>query len=450
MPVVNVPVSVSKPKPIIPRVEGPDAQSNLVDTKYVPMTSLVTFIEGSSYTVNYYSQVLGQDTALYSHDAGQSRLYEQYKKINQLEIKLDGPLSVNQDDDSKRFTVTGSGTIHSLVIPNHGDMMVADAGDGREAIFQVDLSEKKSIFNESVYAITFTMLCFVKDNPAKMQDMEAKVVQELHYVHDFARQGQNPLIATSELDSLRKLNTLRTDLIDEYFKMFFSREYSTVIVPGQLDAVYDSYIPTVMTKIITTVESHWIVKTRHLNVHDDDAIKLNNLWTLLLTRNKHQERFMIKRMGLVSTRNFSYNPMLDGIRFSGIQKLVYPDVVNAPIDATHNLLSKTLLDEKLTNVPSMYGDLAGIADANDTTQTKIPFIHNVLVDDYYILSKAFYEDVGQKSRLEILVRDYIDGKSLNPTEVLAVADTYTVWGGLERFYFIPILLILMKEAISQL
>ena len=120
MPVVNVPAPVSTHKPNIPVVQGPDAQSTLVDTKYVPMTSLVTFIEGSSYTVNYYSQVLGQDTALYSHDPGQSRLYEQYKKINQLEIKLDGPLSVNQDDDSKRFAVTGSATMHSLVIPNHG------------------------------------------------------------------------------------------------------------------------------------------------------------------------------------------------------------------------------------------------------------------------------------------------------------------------------------------
>ncbi len=450
MPVVNVPAPVSAVKPTIPAVQGPDAQSTLVDTKYVPMASLVTFIEGSSYTVNYYSQVLGQDTALYSHDPGQSRLYEQYKKINRLEIKLDGPLNTNQDDDSKRFAVTGSGTMHSLVIPNHGDMFVADAGDGREAIFQVDLSEKKSIFNDSVYSITFTMICFVKENPQKMQDLEAKVVQELHYIHDFARQGQNPLIATSALENLRKLNTLRTDLIEEYFKMFFSREYSTLILPGQLDAVYDSFVPNVLKKIVDSTECHWIVKTKILNVHDDDALKLNNLWTLLLTRNKHQERFMIKRMGLVSVRNFSYNPQLDGIRFSGIQKLVYPDVVNAPIDAGHNLLKKTLLDEKLSNVPSMYGDMQGIADANDNTQTNVPMIYNVLVDDYYILSQVFYEGKGKMSRLEVLVRNYIDEKSLDPSEVLAIADSYTVWGGLERFYYIPILLILMQEAIAQL
>ena len=450
MPVVNVPAPVSVPKPSIPRIESADAQSNLVDTKYVPMTSLVTFIEGSSYTVNYYSQVLGQDTALHSHDRGQSRLYEQYRKINHLEIKLDGPFTTNQDDDSKRFEVTGTGTIHSLVIPNHVDMMIGDAGDGREAIFQVEQSEKKSIFNESVYSITFTMICFVKDNPQKKQDMDAKVVQELHYIHDFARQGQNPLIATSALESLRELNTLRQDLIDEYLKMFFSREYSTIIVPGQTDSVYDCFVPMVLRKIIDSTESHWMPKIKHLNVHDDDALKLNNLWTLLMTRNKHQERFMIKRMGLISVRQFSYNPMLDGIRFSGIQKLVYPDVVNAPIDASYNYLKKTLLDEKLVNVPSMYGDLNGIAGANDAVQTANPIIYNVLVDDYYILSKAFYEGSGKMSRLEVLVRNYIDGKSLDPAEVLAVANTYTVWGGLERFYYIPILLILMREAVTQL
>lgn len=290
----------------------------------------------------------------------------------------------------------------------------------------------------------------MKENPQKMQDLEAKVVQELHYIHDFARQGQNPLIATSALENLRKLNTLRTDLIEEYFKMFFSREYSTLILPGQLDAVYDSFVPNVLKKIVDSTECHWIVKTKILNVHDDDALKLNNLWTLLLTRNKHQERFMIKRMGLVSVRNFSYNPQLDGIRFSGIQKLVYPDVVNAPIDAGHNLLKKTLLGEKLSNVPSMYGDMQEIADANDNTQTNVPMIYNVLVDDYYILSQAFYEGKGKMSRLEVLVRNYIDEKSLDPSEVLAIADSYTVWGGLERFYYIPILLILMQEAIAQL
>lgn len=455
MPVVKQPIDRA-PAPVpaaIQRIEDVEARSTIVDTRYTPLSSLMTFVEGSTYTVNYYSQVLNQDTALFAQDPGQSPLYHQFKKINRLEIKLDSPLSSSQDEETKRFNVKGSGLIHSFVIPNHGDMFTADVGDGREGVFQVEVSEKKSIFKESVYAIDFTLVYFVDADPdRKVRDLDMKVVQELHYVRDFIRQGQNPLITTNSLNALEELNYYYAHFVKEYFRLFFSNEFSTLILPGQSHSIYDSYITNVIRSILSINEHFKMVKIRTPSTADDDLLPLSNLWTAMLERNALLKKTIVKKMGLVYVKTFNNDPMLRGLRFAGFDYVVYPDTTKTPIDNGYNHQRRLLAPVEVVNVPTEAGNIQDhiLSDKLDDQQNPVYYIHNVLKDDYYVLSEAFYEDKPGKSILEMMCHNYLERKSNDPVELVKLCSTYTQWGGLEKFYYMPLLLILIKGTIKDM
>jgi len=76
----------------------------------------------------------------------------------------------------------------------------------------------------------------------------------------------------------------------------------------------------------------------------------------------------------------------------------------------------------------------------------IPYYHPVLKDDFYVLSRAFYEDTADKSVLEILVKDYLKMQTLDLDKLYRLTETFKKLGRLEQFYYGPILMVLIKEA----
>ena len=276
MPIVSKkPSAAPEYASVIPKIEPPHFKSVVVDTKYTPRSSLLKYVEGAPWDVDYYSQVHNHDTALYAQDPGQPALYQQYKKISHLQLRVDSALTSQQDQETKGFTVKGSSILPLSVIPNEGDMFVADVGDGREGVFQIDNSEKRSIFKDSVYFIEYTMLYYTDTEATRFADLENKVVQKLHYVKEFAQYGQNPLITTDSLQTLREIGYHYKRLKTQYFDWFFSKEYSTLVLPGQEQPVYDSYVVKAIRALYLTNDIYEYKMMRALNVEDDLYLMIN-------------------------------------------------------------------------------------------------------------------------------------------------------------------------------
>ena len=141
MPIVSKkPLTPPTIKPVIPKVEPDKNQSVFIDTRYQPLSSLLKYTQGAIWTVNYYSQYHDRDNATYAQDPGQSPIYQQFRKIERLELRVESPLNQQQDQESKGFSVKGSAYLPLSIIPNAGDMFTADVGDGREGVFQIDNS----------------------------------------------------------------------------------------------------------------------------------------------------------------------------------------------------------------------------------------------------------------------------------------------------------------------
>jgi hypothetical protein len=453
MPVFNeVPGSpIDTPKPATIQISKPAYRGVVVDTKLIPQQSLLTNIEGMSMTVDWFSQVIDEDNQLTGQSMEKEGVYQQYRRIQNLELKVMQDFKATQDDQQKTQLVTGNANMYPFVVPNNGDMFVATMLDGRAGVFQITHSEERSIYKDTCYYVEYVMID--EATRERMSDLVSKTVQNLYFLRDFLIHGQNPLIQEEDWHDLNELGGRYKDMVAMYFKMFSSNEYKTLVLPGQPEPTYDHFVMKAVMKFFTTWDTYLVRENRILNCDDDDVMKSITIWDALVNQDEHLMKFVNKRAGLVPARLFTPNAMLEGIHYSGIRRVVYPIDPELTIDFCHLPAIKSADGTiALTPVPSRKGTLQDLIDPNLEegldTFSKAPLINPVLCDDYYVFSEAFYNNYPKgQSQLELLVRDYIEGKAVNRKALLRLCDTYHAWGGLERFYYLPVVLVLINSAI---
>lgn len=452
-----LPETPSEVIPNTPKITEQSFSGVVVDTKYVPLSSLLTYIEGASWTVTYYSQVLDKDNDIRSQDVEISGVYQQYHEINGMELKVTNPLTSSQDSATNRMTVNGSGNVYPFIIPNVGDMFAADVGDGREGIFKITSSEKKSLLKESIYAIEYTLLYYSDQDQVRRKDLVDKSINSYFYVKDFLLHGQNPLLISEDYHAYEELDNLYFEITKNYFNWFFSNEYKTLIVPGQSFIVYDHFLTEAIIAILNTRDAPQLMNIRKLNVDDDDYLKQPQIWKAIANRDLSLLDLSNKKMGLVSVKSFTKDPMLNGIRFSGVNFVVYPSRPELLLNSGMQKQSKTLALEKITKVTSRSVSLSKLMPdkeynilANFTVNIK-----PVLIDDTYVFSDSFYSNGSDptgkdKSLLEILTLDFLSDKAINPVVLMSLIKNYKNWGQLERFYYLPICLALIKSVVRRI
>lgn len=456
MPVFDeVPDSpIHTPIPATVAISKPAFRGVVVDTTLIPQQSLMTNIEGMSWTVDYFSQVLDEDNQLTGQSLDKEGIYQQYKRIQRLELKVMQDLKPTQDNAQKTMGVSGNANMYPFVIPNEGDMFVASMMDGRSGVFQITHSEQRSIYKDTCFYIEYVLIADATRE--YMGDLVNKTVQTLYFLRDFLIHGQNPLIQEEDWHDLNELRGRYSDMIAMYFKMFSSNEYKTLIIPGQPAPTYDHFLMKAVMKFFTTWDTYLIRQNRILNCDDDDVMKSITIWDVLVNQDVHLMKFVNKRSGLVPARLFTPNAMLEGIHYSGIHRVVYPIDPELTVDFECLPAVKTA-DGTIAMMPteSRKGTLKDLIDPAVQRGMQIygnaPLINPVLCDDYYVFSEAFYNEYPDgQSKLELCVRDFIQGKSVNRKLLLQFCDTYHAWGGLERFYYLPIVLVLINASIRAI
>ena len=81
--------------------------------------------------------------------------------------------------------------------------------------------------------------------------------------------------------------------------------------------------------------------------------------------------------------------------------------------------------------------------------TGVPSVYPVLRDDYYVLGADFYNQTTTQSVLEDAVSNYLLGDALDINSLSNTAKLFTRWGMLEQFYYVPILLTLIRGTIRE-
>lgn len=440
---------VEKPNPV--EVARPEFRGVMVDTRYEPATALLTHVEGMSWTVNYYSQVLDADNALSAQNQNRDAVYQQYRLIQRLELKVTTALNQSQDTTTKEFKVSGQASVYPCgLTPNEGDHFIADAGDGREAVFMITSSERRSIYKDGGFIIDYEMLAY---SDTRIDDLNSKVVENLYYERDFVLYGQNPLISLNEKQLATQLRRYYEEILQFYFDKFVSREYRTLLVPGQEFPIYDPFLTKAVLKMFRDEDHEKLKYIRDLNVSDDDSYELYTVWDAFARKNRNVLKGGVKQTYLVNARAFTRDPMQNSIYHSGVQYVVYPADGVRTFDKQMSGTSIPASSVKIKATPTLMTDLFDLLsniELNGLPQHDADCV-NPTVDASYIFSDAFYHNTNTgQSALELLIQEYIDDKSYNLTALTKLGNSYLSWGPLEQFYQLPFLLAIMRSAIRRI
>ena len=148
MPSFKYPDPVAPKTPSTVAVADKEYSHSIVDTKQQPLNSLVTRIAGSSRDVDYYSQVLSGAETPQTYSVNLAPHLQQYRLIEDFEIKQQD-FDYSFSDETNEVSGSGTALIYPPLIPNIGDVFIADIGDGRVGLFSLTRVEKKSIFNQA-------------------------------------------------------------------------------------------------------------------------------------------------------------------------------------------------------------------------------------------------------------------------------------------------------------
>ena len=95
----------------------------------------------------------------------------------------------------------------------------------------------------------------------------------------------------------------------------------------------------------------------------------------------------------------------------------------------------------------MLGDTSDI----DVASIKRDLIKPVTTDDYYVFSESFYKYRPENmSELEYQTYLMLENKEVDKDTIISLCEACYTWGSLERYYYIPILLILLKHSMLGL
>jgi len=463
MPIFNekpVQVVTEPVNPIQVKIDPPTYEGITIDTKYVPSSAIMAWAEGSNWTVDYYSQVLGATQEPTPLALDREPVYQQYRQIKGMVLKVTDGLSFDSEQSTNIMTVTGSGWTFPFLTPNVGDMFIADRGDGLLGLFTITSARRATILRDSVYNVEWTMVGELSSE--RLANLKAKTVQTYYYSGSALLSGCGPFVTLEEKHRTEEYGAYYKEILKRYLTDFLSMEHSTFLVPDQLRKTYDHFVTRFFLDIVSTPEDPRIRRVRQLNVSAANVMDQPTVLDAFKHKDPARLYGSTERAHLVTTRLIRGSPLLQAIGFTGIDQMVYPiegptdvdslydrDDIHTPtglrfMEGRPRRVTIPLLPQKLRNYPFFQIIPVDVKDVPDWQRPAD--IHPVVIDDYYIFSSNFYrqEPWGQ-SKLELLVRQSIEGDELNFKAFDHLLAHVYEWDNLERFYYHPIVLGLLRQ-----
>lgn len=470
MPLYNVPPSPPTPdigqQSPVPKIYPADYRHSVVSAKTQALAPLLTHIEGSTWVVDYYAQVLGADEEPTAYAPGQLDVYQQYRLVRGFVLKLQGSLTVGEDQPTMEMQISGSAVIFpGTVKPNFGDAFIADIGDGRAGIFVLDTPQKNTLMKETCYNITFTLRQYADaDDVLRINN---RVVDTLYYRQDFLTYGKNPVVTEGVVTTDKTLKYLEATRLREFLADFYSDEYSTLLVPSQSHGTYDKYVTRAIVTLYDRNLNPMLGKLRELNCDGHPIMEQHSLYDLMISLDSTMLPIVFKQMQMATTRLFHYLPYMNSIRFSGLKYLIMPTQTRSVVDKQYVAASGALISFQGTQVRTepatdlVAANLAYIAALTQSTPINhddaipavyldpdVPLYHAVGDGWSYVLSDAFYaQNTAGYSKFEHLLQNALTTQQIPTRPLLAMAAVMSTWEPLDRFYYTPLLLIMLK--ISQ-
>lgn len=448
MAIFDEPEVVKSPTSPNPNLVRP-TETIAVSNKHQSYSNLIVHAEGFKWrVVAYYSQYLTSDMEPAALALNRDPVYQQYLRIEGLEMRVESPLSPSQDAEGKEFTVTGSSILYPGVVANRYDFFIAEVADGRLAIIEVTDVEEPTLFKDTVMRINYQIRDYL--DPILEENIKSKVVSEKVYVTEFFNYGKNPVIAQADYNTYLQLKDTITSLTDNHFKRFNDPEYNNLTLPEQTVPIIDLKF----SKFVSTY-LHGKYDSIYRQMAADAASDNNeaNLWDLLETGDRSLYLTMSYSNRTYSVQSLNWHPVISPIRYAGYDFIYGPLATDETYDPSENYVvpaEPRVFRRNFDPMELCSTTFAGLTYL-DVDAVSIPPFNVTGADEGYVFSMSFYNDVpNEMSLLERLVTDALEGKSVDPRLLLGLGEVIIYQDALTMFYQIPVLIWLMERAMEKI
>ncbi|MEM5804224.1 MAG: hypothetical protein QW350_05825 [Candidatus Aenigmatarchaeota archaeon] len=439
----------------------PKPDSSVFNT-LIPETiskSLLKYIEGYPWTVNYYGQILGRENTLSNFDPNKPDLNQQYYEILNLIIQVTSPLTSTYDPSTGSMRITGSAVLPYKMHPNVGDMFLAKVDSGQDAIFLIDSVVRKTFIKETIYEVTYNLIFYLSQSPNFYNSLKSRVVNTYYFNKDTNYFNRDHLITPSVKEARDRLIRYLDETLDYYMERFTYSEAGTILVPGTKhrdvnDSFYDPKIIDFIMKIIDTDKIDYTKKMKYYRYPDERHIDDFSILDVLIERNINRINNIRREYVFIDNGFRLSRARLGHIGYTLVRNILYPkrpytqnSVGNITIDPLGD--SSSNIDVRNPNNYFMPTSLTINSVYNNNIYTK-NILHELFLDDYYIVTENFYNFLNDDSYyndisyIEFLIYKFLRKEAIAKEDLVLVIETYNSWSLLHQFYLLPVMWLIIK------
>lgn len=392
----------------------PSYKDNTMRSKDTDLNTLLQHVDGSPWSIDFYLglQGSGQSNVGFTLDAVEGGLFQQYHRIRDLEVKVTSVLSLEHDTETSNTYYEGEAVLYARIIPNEGNVFLADIGNGRRVLFEITRAVPTSALKNTVYNISYRSKMEYSEDVRRVLDKST--VKTSVFVRDSLFGLSRGLFSSDEHSVYLESKTSLRRLHEVYGIEFYSDTNDTLLLR---DEVYDPHVVYFMNHLpkdqLNTAQRY-----KELTIHKAGLAE-GSLFTSLLGK-YHPASKMMQRFKHVEVHS-EYHPLIwGGIGVTMIDRYV-------------------TMDNEVTVVPDVV-----------EPPESLPLYH-ALPEEYYVVTSNVYTYDKPTSVLERELLKFQHNQVIDLLAVseLAAQDVIDALTAEQRFYYIPLVVFLLSVVIRE-
>lgn len=434
----------------LPEVLGAPNSSTFTSL-YPPskIDSLLKYVEGYPWTVNYYGQIVNTADTLEHLDPGTPSFNQPYYEILGAIIQVSSPLSSSYDETTSITSVTGSALVPFKLIPNVGDMFIAQIDTAEDAFFIINSVMRKGHRKESLYEINYSLYQYTSSNPGLLGQLKERVQESYHFNNDSNYYNRDALISPMEHKVKIDLKALVAQSQTYYFERFTNKASGTLLLPGTEYRLYDPYLSQFIAKTV----SHDVTGMQGIAMHTqfERYSKQPVFWDMLRTRDQAKVFSLNQELGFSSTTQMRNQGRLGTAYHAGVDFMLNPIAPHVEANITFfpdrrpEEWHRGFMTELNSFVHEKY-----VRTGNNNTSVEMALLHPLFKNDSYIVTVHFYNYVAdgsdflELSYIEWLLASFVKRQAVAKADVVTAFESYGQWSVLHQFYLLPVLWLVAK------
>lgn len=435
------------PSPVVtttPETIAPPVKSNF--TALIPenrIKSLLKYVEGYPWTVDYYGQLLNTNNTLNHFDPGLVDLVQSYYLVNKAIIQVSSPLSASYDEEEGLMKASGSAIVPLGIRPNVGDIFLAQVDTGEDALFVVNSAVRKSHRKEALYEIDYELFAYTTDEPEFLDKLSKRVNERYFFNPDTDYFNRDVLIKPSVKEAMDRLQGF-VKLSQEYYFATFSQDYSSsLLLPGTTRATYD---PLLADFIMKTVDVSSISNNRfYRHTLQSKDLERPSILDSLLTRTPPHPRLSESKYKFVSATELPVRSRLGTLSYTGVDYVLYPLEPLRDHIAPHREGSKEVFSDDILNQRNYDNSTFPVSlTSNNNEVYSKAVLHELFKDDSYIVTEGFYnymvdhENYSEISYTELMIYKFIHRVAISKEDLAIAVQEWRNWSLMHQFYLLPV------------